>query len=339
MKILVTGGCGFVGTNLSLYLNSKGFDVHSLDNLSRKGSKYNLTLLKKRKIKNFKINIENFKFIKKLPKYDLIIDCCAEAAVEVSKTDVDRVFYTNLVGTFNVLKKCTKDKSNIIFLSSSRVYSIDLLNKLKNKINKNISKKFLINKNLSTNGPKSIYGFTKLSSEDLIKEFSYLFKIKYIINRLGVISGPWQFGKQDQGFVSLWLWSHLNKKKLNYIGYGGKGNQVRDIIHIEDVCSLIYKQIKVIKKRHNLLVDIGGGKSNAISLKELTKICEKVTQNKIKFGSNKLTSDYDIPYFVTDNRKVSKLYKWKPNKKINDIINDMYSWMKLNHKMLRSYFK
>ena len=97
MKILVTGGCGFVGTNLSLYLNSKGFDVHSLDNLSRKGSKYNLTLLKKRKIKNFKINVESFKVIKKLPKYDLIIDCCAEAAVEVSKEDIDKVFNTNLL--------------------------------------------------------------------------------------------------------------------------------------------------------------------------------------------------------------------------------------------------
>ena len=197
----------------------------------------------------------------------------------------------------------------------------------------------MINKNLSTNGPKSIYGFTKLSSEDLIKEFSYLFKIKYIINRLGVISGPWQFGKQDQGFVSLWLWSHLNKKKLNYIGYGGKGNQVRDIIHIEDVCSLIYKQIKVIKKRHNLLVDIGGGKSNAISLKELTKKCEKVTQNKIKFGSNKLTSDYDIPYFVTDNSKVTSLYGWKPKKSIDDIIFDIFLWMKLNFKNINNYFK
>ena len=115
-----------------------------------------------------------------------------------------------------------------------------------------------------------------------IEEFAFAFKLKYIINRCGVLSGPLQFGKQDQGFVSLWLWSHLNKKKLNYIGYGGKGNQVRDIIHIEDVCSLIYKQIKVIKKRHNLLVDIGGGKSNAISLKEHTKKCVKVTQIKIK---------------------------------------------------------
>ena len=121
MKVLITGGCGFVGTNLSLYLNSKGFIVHSLDNLSRKGSKYNLTLLNKRKIKNFKINIENFKFIQNLPKYDLIIDCCAEAAVEISKKDIDKVFNTNLLGTLNILKKIKKDKSKLIYLSTSRV--------------------------------------------------------------------------------------------------------------------------------------------------------------------------------------------------------------------------
>ena len=81
MKVLITGGCGFVGTNLSLYLSSKGFKVNTLDNLSRKGTKYNLSLLKQKKIKNFNIDISNFKNILKLPKYDLIIDCCAEAAV------------------------------------------------------------------------------------------------------------------------------------------------------------------------------------------------------------------------------------------------------------------
>ena len=130
MKILVTGGCGFVGTNLSLYLNSKGFDVHSLDNLSRKGSKYNLTLLKKRKIKNFKINVESFKVIEKLPKYDLIIDCCAEAAVEISKKDIDKVFNTNLLGTFNIMKKIKKDRSKLIYLSTSRVFPISETNKV-----------------------------------------------------------------------------------------------------------------------------------------------------------------------------------------------------------------
>ena len=216
MKILITGGCGFVGTNLGLYLNSKGFNVHSLDNLSRKGSKYNLKLLKKRKIKNFKINIENFKFIKKLPKYDLIIDCCAEAAVEISKKDIDKVFNTNLLGTFNILKKIKKDKSKLIYLSTSRVYPISFKKKI---IKSKLKLTKLFGEKNSINGPKTIYGLTKLASEMLIEEFSYAFGLKYIINRCGVISGPLQFGKQDQGFVSLWVWGHLNKKKMKYIGY------------------------------------------------------------------------------------------------------------------------
>ena len=124
MKILITGGCGFVGTNLALFLNFKGFKIESLDNLSRKGSKYNLKLLKKEKIKNYKLDIYNQNKLKKLPKYDLIIDCCAEAAVEVSKREMDKVVNTNLIGTINILKKAKKDKSKLIFLSSSRVYPI-----------------------------------------------------------------------------------------------------------------------------------------------------------------------------------------------------------------------
>jgi CDP-paratose 2-epimerase len=251
MKILITGGCGFVGSNLAVYLkkNRIGKKIDSLDNLTRRGSFLNLIRLKKINIKNFKIDILNFLALKKLPKYDLIIDCCAEAAVEKSKSDPDKVFYTNLVGTYNILKKCIKDNSNIIFLSSSRVYSIKKLIKMK--------KIFSVNEEFTTSGPKSIYGFCKYSSEQLIKEFSFLHKTKYIINRLGVISGPWQFGKQDQGFVSLWVWKHMNKKKLSYIGFGGKGKQVRDVIHIYDVCKLIELQIKNLKNIFNLTVNVG----------------------------------------------------------------------------------
>ena len=105
MKILITGGCGFVGTNLALFLHSKGLKINCLDNLSRKGSIYNLNLLNEKKIKNFKIDISNYKKIEKLPKYDFVIDCCAEAAVEVSKKNVDKVINTNFFGTLNVLKK------------------------------------------------------------------------------------------------------------------------------------------------------------------------------------------------------------------------------------------
>ena len=85
LKILITGGCGFVGTNLCIFLKNKDFNVFSLDNLSRKGSSFNLNNLKKLKIKNFKYDISNNKKITLLPKFDLIIDCCAEAAVNIQK--------------------------------------------------------------------------------------------------------------------------------------------------------------------------------------------------------------------------------------------------------------
>ena len=86
MKILITGGCGFVGSNLAIYFknNEIGTKINTLDNLSRKGSLLNLHRLKKKKIKNFKKDISNYNELKSLPKYDLIVDCCAEAAVEKS---------------------------------------------------------------------------------------------------------------------------------------------------------------------------------------------------------------------------------------------------------------
>ena len=341
MNILITGGCGFVGTNLSLYLKSKKFNVYTLDNLSRKGSKFNYTVLKKKKIKNFRINIANYKKLKGLRKFDLIIDCCAEAAVEVSRKKIDEVFNTNLIGTFNILKKAKRDKSKIIFLSSSRVNSIKNINKIIGN-NSNLKKKLhiskLIDDKFENSRPKSLYGFTKLASEMLIEEFNYAFGLKYIINRCGVISGPLQFGKQDQGFVSLWVIHHIMKKKLSYIGYGGHGNQIRDVLHIDDLCELIHKQIKIINKIYNKLYTVGGSKISYTSLKNLTKICQNITGNKISIDKKKSTSIYDIPYFITDNRKVSKAYKWRPKKNINKIVYDITTWINNNKNLIQKYF-
>ncbi len=340
MKILVTGGCGFVGTNIALYLNSKGFRINSLDNLSRKGSKYNLNLLKKNKIKNFNIDIFNLKKILKLPKYDLVIDCCAEAAVEISKKQIDRVVNTNLIGTLNILKKIKKDRSKIIYLSSSRVYPIEEINKIIKKkiIDKKIKIKKLFSENDNLRGPKTIYGLTKLASEMFVEEFSYAFNLKYIINRCGVISGPLQFGKQDQGFVSLWIWSHINKRNMSYIGYGGNGNQIRDVLHINDLCKLIFIQIKKINKINNKLFTVGGSKKSYTSLKNLTSLCEKITGNKLKFKKMSKTSIYDIPYFITDNKFVTKTYGWKPKKGIFQIVNDTFLWLSNNKIKLKKYF-
>ena len=148
MSILITGGCGFVGSNLAIFLKKKlKCQITSLDNLSRNGSILNLKRLEKNGIKNINRNISSKKAFSKLKKFDLIIDCCAEAAVEYSKSNANRVFNTNLVGTFNVLEKVKQDNAKIIFISTSRVYSIDKINEIfKKKINlkkKKIKEKFL----------------------------------------------------------------------------------------------------------------------------------------------------------------------------------------------------
>jgi CDP-paratose 2-epimerase len=338
MKVLITGGCGFIGSNLAIFLKKKNFQVWSIDNLFRRGSKLNEKILKKNKIKNIKTNINRINRLK-LDKFDIVIDCCAEPSVEASRKDLDRVMSTNFLGTFNLLKKCIRDKSHLIFLSTSRVYSIQSIKKLfKNVIlTKKINLKKEIDLNFSTQSPRSIYGFTKLASEELIKELSYLFNFKYIINRLGVIAGPRQMGKVDQGFVSLWTWKYLNKLPLKYIGFGGNGHQVRDILHVNDLNELIYRQIKKINKINNITFTAGGGKSNLISLKELSNICESLTGNKVKFMKEKKTSSYDIPYFCTSNSSVSKVYKWKPKKTILKIVEDTLNWQKENYRLIKNY--
>ena len=125
---------------------------------------------------------------------------------------------------------------------------------------------------------------------------------------------------------------------MNYIGYGGHGNQVRDIIHIDDVCEIILIQIKNLKKINNDTFNIGGGVKNSISLVELTNICKKLTGNNIFFEKKPKTSIFDVPYFISDNRKVLKIYKWKPVKSVDQILKDIYVWL-INNKQVWKYFK
>ena len=334
-SILVTGGCGFVGTNLSIYLKRelKNFSIYSVDNLKKSYSKFNLKILKKNRIINYKIDISSKKFLKIKKKFSFIIDCSADPAVENSRKDSKKVFNNNLKTTLNILEKSKKDKSNIIFISSSRIYPLTESNK-KFRLKNNS----WFNEKTNTNGIKTLYGFTKYASELLIKEYSYIFNIKYIINRSGIITGPLQFGKVEQGLISLWLWRHLNNLKLDYIGYGGKGSQVRDILYVNDFSLLIKKQILAFSKINNQLFCIGGGKNNSLSLKQLTKRCQGITKNHPQIGSVKQTSKYDIPFFISSNKKNKKFYNWSPKTNIDNILKKNFEWLKKDYKKIKKFF-
>ena len=241
------------------------------------------------------------------------------------------------MGTFNVLEKVKQDKAKIIFISTSRVYSIDKIKEI--SIKKINLKKKIIDEKFPVDSPISIYGFTKLASEILIKEYSYLNHIKYIINRCGVISGPWQFGKIDQGFVSFFLWRYLNNQSITFRGYNGSGEQIRDVLHINDFNMLILRQIRNMDKIKNETFNVGGGLVSYTSLKNLSNLCEKISKNKLEIKKIKKTSNYDIPFYISDISKVFKFYDWKPKNNFMKILYDNFLWQKKNMSILNKYFR
>ena len=343
MRILVTGGCGFVGSSIALGLKKSNpkLDLICFDNLRRRGSELNIKRLKESSILFIHGDIRNKDDLFTILDVNLIIDCSAEPSVLAGTSSPEYVINTNLIGTINCLEYARVNNCNFIFLSTSRVYSIPKLLELPLEVNNNRFSlaeidqlsgfsKLGINENFSTNGIKSIYGATKISSEILIHEYINAFNINAIINRCGVIAGPWQFGKIDQGVAVLWMANHFWKKNLNYIGFGGDGYQVRDFLHIDDLVKLIIIQIETIKQFSGQVFNVGGGVENSCSLVELTKICENVSKNKIDIGKMDVDRNDDIPYFITDFSKIKNISGWAPEKSLENILVDIYSWIDEN---------
>ena len=196
-----------------------------------------------------------------------------------------------------------------------------------------------ISENFSLEGYRSLYGATKLCSELLIQEYNKFYGLKTIINRCGVLTGAWQMGKVDQGVVVLWLARHFWQQDLGYFGYGGMGKQVRDILHIDDLFRLIDYQIHHIDNLNNEIFNVGGGLETSISLCELTARCRKITGNEILIKSVPENRQADIRIYVTDNSKISKATNWKPEIKVEEILADIYNWIKNNESSLQNILK
>lgn len=351
MKILITGGCGFVGSNICLKLKHDfpNYKIVALDSLKRRGSELNISRLKDSDVEFIHGDIRNYEDFDAIGEVDLVIDAAAEPSVlsGINSTP-DYVINTNLNGTINCLRFAQKSKAKFILISTSRVYPIQQLLKINYTEGEN---RFLIakeqsiggisvngiNENFSLEGARSFYGTSKLSSELLLHEYGEFYGIDYIINRCGVITGPWQMGKIDQGVVVLWLAMHFWKKKLSYIGFGGTGKQLRDIIHIDDIYALLKLQISNFDLFKNNTFNAGGGIEVSVSLKELTAFCENITGNKIEITSEKQNRPADIPIYVTDNSKITELCAWKPTKSVTDILSDTYNWMIQNENILKTF--
>lgn len=349
MVILVTGGAGFVGSNLALSFKSKypDFRVICFDNLKRRGSELNLVRLRQANIEFIHGDLRVKSDLESVGEVDVIIDAAAEPSVLAGINEgLDYLIQTNFIGTCHLLDFANKHGATFIFLSTSRVYPIESLSEVNYGVSdsrfeimkdQNLAGFTLqgVGEDFPLLGSRSFYGSSKLASELFVEEYNKISGLKTVVNRCGVISGPYQMGKVDQGLMVLWMAKHFWKKELSYIGFGGEGKQVRDVLHIDDLFELIDWQLHHIDSINGQTFNVGGGLRNSCSLLELTKLCQEVTGNEISISSVKDTRAADIPIYITNNAKVNQQTDWSPKRDLRLLLNDIHQWFLENEAQLK----
>ncbi len=346
--LLITGGAGFVGSNLACSFKKEFPDLHviCLDNLKRRGSELNLPRLKSMNIEFVHGDIRNREDLDLGRTIDLLIDCSAEPSVLAGHNESpEYLIHSNLTGTIHCLELARKHQADVIYLSTSRVYPYERINSLEvvetetrfiwgGKQAKKIPgwSPAGIASGFPLEGPRSMYGATKLCSELILQEYASMYGIRCIINRIGLLAGPWQFGKAEQGVLSYWLTAHYFKKPLAYIGFGGQGKQVRDILHIDDLFDLLRRQLENLDQANGRIFNAGGGVENTLSLLELTALCREVTGNEVAVASEPTDRPYDVRIYITDNGDVSGTFGWQPKRSPTSVLEDMYEWIKGNER-------
>ena len=348
-NVLVTGGAGFVGSALAIGVKSKHpkTRVLALDNLKRRGSELNLPRLRDAGVDFVHGDIRNPEDLEGIGSVDLMIECSAEPSVLAGYGDSPGyAIDTNLGGTIHCLEFARTRNVAMIFLSTSRVYPMKTLNQLNfvedatrfslaaeqtvaGASEKGISEDFPLV------GPRSLYGATKFASELILQEYREAYGLKGLVNRCGVIAGPWQMGKVDQGVAALWAARHVYGGSLSYIGYGGTGKQVRDLLHVDDLLDLILYQMDHFEELDGETFNVGGGPKNSVSLCELTDICREISGNTIEIDSEAEDRPGDIRLYITDNSHVTERAGWRPKKGIPTIVQDIVAWLESNEAQLR----
>lgn len=347
-KIAITGGAGFVGSSLAIALKEKypADTILVLDNLKRRGSELQVQRFKKYRIPFFHGDVRCPEDFAQLPSVDVVIDAAAEPSVMAGLAGgADALIAANLLGTINCLRFAHQHGAGFIFLSTSRVYPLQALNSL--RFTKARSRFVLaarqalpgvstrgVSETFPLSGSRSLYGATKLAAELLITEYQALLGLSAVINRCAVIAGPWQMGTAQQGIVALWVARHFWRQPTAYIGYGGTGKQVRDILHVDDLFSLIDYQLQHLPRLSGETFNIGGGRSNAISLRELTCLCEEVTGQTVPVRRVPDTRVADVPIYYTDTAKATTMMHWQPRISARRIVEDTYEWIRQNESVL-----
>jgi CDP-paratose 2-epimerase len=349
-RVLVTGGAGFVGANLAVAFAGRhpDWEVVAFDNLRRRGSELNLPRMREAGVRFVHGDVRELGDLLALDPVDAVLECSAEPSV-LSGFDGDTryVVGSNLVGAHNCLELARRDAAQVVFLSTSRVYPFTTLDRAAYREEPT---RFEIEPDqdipgLSTEGvselfplegPRTLYGATKLAAELLVAEYASNFGIHAVIDRCGVIAGPWQMGKVDQGVFTYWVLGHYFRRELRYIGYGGLGKQVRDLLHVEDLADLIEDQLLRPEHWDGRTVNVGGGRDFSLSLRETTELCAAITGNRIDVARSSESRPGDVRIYLSDCERLHGLTDWQPRREPRRVLADIFSWVAENERALKA---
>jgi CDP-paratose 2-epimerase len=336
MKILISGICGFAGSTIATTLRATDstLEISGFDNFIRPGSESNRRKLQDLGIKVWHADLRVTSDIEALPAADWVLDAAALPSVLAGvdgKSSSRQLLEHNLLGTVNLLEFCKARRAGFILLSTSRVYSIPPLAALPLKV---VADAFQpdttftlpsgvgpqgITESFASNPPLSLYGATKLSSELLALEYAATYGFPVHINRCGVLAGAGQFGQAEQGIFSFWVHSWRGRRPLRYIGFEGRGFQVRDCLHPRDVAQLIARQLAGASGG---IINVAGGAANAMSLAQLSAWCRE------RFGPHEVAADprprpFDVPWMVLDSELARKTWDWVPTTPVTEILDEI----------------
>ena len=340
--VLITGGAGFVGSTLAIAIRraQPGTDVIAFDNLRRRGSEMNLPRLKAEGIRFVHGDVRSLADLMAIrPEPDLILECSAEPSVLAGYGgSPEYLVHTNLTGCFHCLEVARQTKADFLFVSTSRVYPVAPLNGLAFEETDTRftlgpsqptpgASEFGISEEFPMHGARSLYGMTKLSAELMVAEYGDAYGIRCVIDRCGLLTGPWQMAKADQGVVAYWVAAHCLNRGLKYIGFGGTGKQVRDFLHIDDFCDLVLDQINHLDDYAGRHWNVGGGVANSLSLCEATALCAEVTGRTVNVAVTSENRPADLRLYITDHRAVSAVRGWRPQRDARRTLTDIAEWV------------
>ena len=335
-NILITGGAGFIGTNLANRLLENGHEVTVFDNLSRPGVEKNLEWLMTHH-DNLNVIIADVRDYVKLEEAvneaSHIFHLAAQVAVTTSITEPVFDFEVNLKGTLNLLEaiRTSNHLPSLIFTSTNKVYGD--LNDI--GIKKNTTRYYPVDSSLEKSGINeersldfhSPYGSSKGAADQYILDYARTYGLKNIVFRMSCIYGPHQFGTEDQGWVAHFILKALKNEQI--ILYGD-GMQVRDILYVEDLINAFELAWENIDQLKGKVFNIGGGPGNVVSLLELVKRLESYQTEKIKVTFKDWRKG-DQKYYVSDYSRFGDATGWSPDVSFIKGVEKLYNWLLKNN--------